>query len=205
MRLFVAINLPADLREKISTVTQTLADTKADVRWVSSDNLHVTLKFLGEVPADRTDELLSRVVNAAAQVPAFPLEIEGIGRIPEKGEARVIMSRVISPDQRITKLHRLVDSAAGGMGLPLDTRVYAPHLTLGRVSSNHGLNRLLRLLEKHDLDFFGSFTVERVTLYESLLGAGERGSPRYLPWGNCPLSVTAAAGRIDKRGDNEVA
>ena len=185
MRLFVAITIPADLREKLAAMQRKFAETRADVRWVAPENLHITLKFLGEVDDPRAPEILERIARAAAQVPIFPLEIEGIDRLPPRGQVRVIVSRVVSPGQRIIKLHRLVDSGIGGMGLPMDTRVYVPHLTLGRVSSNHGLNRLLRLLEKHDLDFFGSFPVEKVTLYQSLLSPG---GPRYIPIGSAPLT-----------------
>jgi len=190
MRLFVAIDVSAEIRQKLHAAQEKLAATKADVRWVAPENMHITIKFLGEVEDARASEVLDRVAKAAAQVPAFPLEIEGIGRFPEKGPVRVIISRVLSPDQRVTKLHRLIDSGIGGMGLPMDTRVLVPHLTLGRVSSNHGLNKLLRLLEKHDLDFFGSFPVARVVLYQSLLGAGEGGAVRYVVVGAGTLDET---------------
>jgi len=188
MRLFVAIDVAAELRDKLAAAQQKLAGTKSDVRWVAAENLHITIKFIGDVDDGRVGEVLERITKAAAQVPVFPLELEGIGRLPEKGPVRVITTRVLSVDQRITKLHRLVDSAVGGMGLPLDTRVYVPHLTLGRVSSNHGLNRLLRLVEKHDLDFFGSFDVASVVLYQSLLGAGENGAVKYAPVGRAALA-----------------
>ena len=187
MRLFVAIDVSAELREKLMEVQRKLAETKADVRWVGAENLHITVKFIGEVEEGRVGEVLERVRKAAAQVPAFELELEGIGRLPEKGPARVIMTRVLSVDQRMTKLHRLVNSAVGGMGLPMDTRVLVPHVTLGRVSSNHGLNRLLRMVEKHDLDFFGSFEVGEVVLYQSLMGAGEGGAVRYEVVGKAEL------------------
>jgi RNA 2',3'-cyclic 3'-phosphodiesterase len=189
MRLFVAIDVPPELREKLADPQRTLAETKADVRWVAPQNLHITVKFIGEVEEARAGEVLERVVKAAAQVPVFPLELEGLGRLPEKGPVRVIMTRVLSVDQRITKLHRLVDSGVGSMGLPMDTRPLLPHLTLGRVSSNHGLNRLLRLLEKHDLDFFGTFNVENVVLFQSLLGAGDHGSVKYVPVGRAALAA----------------
>ena len=188
MRLFVAIDLSAELRAEYAARLQTLADTHADVRWVAPQNLHITVKFLSEVPEELVLRLQERLQKAAAQVPAFPLELEGLAKMPDKGPVRIIMSRVISPDQRITKLHRLIDSAVGGMGLPMDTRVYVPHLTLGRVSSNHGLNRLIRLIDKHDADFFGSFVVEQVVLYQSLLGAGDNGAPRYVPLLTAPLA-----------------
>jgi RNA 2',3'-cyclic 3'-phosphodiesterase len=180
MRLFIAIDTPPEIRAKLRAVQEKLIATRADVRWVAPENLHITLKFLGDTDAARVSEILARVTAAAAQVPAFSLELEGVGRFPDRGPVRVIMSRVLSPDQRITKLHRLIDSSLGGIGLPMDTRALVPHLTLGRVSSNRGLNKLLRLLEKHDLDFFGSFVVERVILYQSILGAGEGGGARYV-------------------------
>jgi RNA 2',3'-cyclic 3'-phosphodiesterase len=188
MRLFVAIDVTAELRAKLAAVQRKFAETRADVRWVAPENLHITVKFLGEVDDARLAEILGRVVKAASEVPVFPLELEGVGRFPEKGPVRVIMTRVLSVDQRLTRLHRLIDSALGGIGLPMDTRVLVPHLTLGRVSSNHGLNRLLRLLEKHDLDFFGSFDVGNVVLYQSLLGAGENGSVQYVPVGRGSLA-----------------
>ena len=179
MRLFVAIEVAADIREKLRQIQEKLAAGKADVRWVAPENMHITVKFIGEVDEARVDEVRERVIGAAAQVPVFPLEIEGIDRFPEKGPVRVIISRVLSPDQRIIKLHRLVDSAIGGIGLAMDTRVLVPHLTLGRVATNHGLNKLLRQMEKHDLDYFGSFPVERVVLFQSLLGAGGGGGVKY--------------------------
>jgi RNA 2',3'-cyclic 3'-phosphodiesterase len=190
MRLFIAIDPPPDITDKLRALQEKLIATKADVRWVASDNFHITIKFLGETDDLLLPEILARLTASAAQVPAFPLELEGLSRFPDKGPARVIVSRVLSPDQRLTKLHRLVDSALGGIGLPMDTRALVPHLTLGRVNSNHGLNRLLRLLEKHDLDFFGTFPVQRVILYQSLLGAGDRGTPRYIPVGSAPCAET---------------
>jgi len=113
-------------------------------------------------------QLAERIMKAAAEVKGFEVEVEGLSKFPERGPARVIIARVMSRDQRMTRLHRLIDSAVGGMGLPMDTRVLVPHLTLGRVNSNRGVNRLLRLLEKHDLDFFGTFSVGRVVLYQSV-------------------------------------
>jgi 2'-5' RNA ligase len=193
MRLFAAIKPSVDVREKVRAMQARLMEMRADIRWVALENFHITVKFFGDVDAARVPELLERIQKAAAQVPAFPLEIEGINRFPEKGAARVIICRVISPDQRMVKLHRLIDSAAGGMGLPMDTRVLVPHMTLGRVSSNGGINKLLRLIEKHDLDFFGSFAVERAELVESFLGADEEGSARYAVVGAAPMAALPPA------------
>ena len=174
MRLFMAIDVAPDVAEKLSAVQRVLEATRADVKWTSPENYHVTVKFLGEVDEQLVGQIGDRMERAARQVPAFEVEVEGVDRFPEKGPARVIVSRVLSPDMRMTKLHRLIDSGVGGIGLPMDTRVLVPHVTLGRVHTNHGLNRLLRKLERHDLDFFGSFVVGEVVLYRSLLGEDGR-------------------------------
>jgi 2'-5' RNA ligase len=169
MRLFIAINPPADVVANLAAVQHTLAHTKADISWTDPAAFHITLKFLADAPETLLPEIASRLTKAAAQVPAFPLEVEGVDKFPTKGPARVIISRILSPDNRLTKLHRLIDSGLGGIGLPMDMRALTPHLTLGRVRTNHGLNRLLRLLDKHDLDFFGAFPAATVTLYQSTL------------------------------------
>jgi 2'-5' RNA ligase len=190
MRLFCAIDVPPEIVERVTAAQAKLAQTRAAVRWVPAHQMHITIKFLADVPEELRAEIATRLTRAAAEVPAFELEIEGLGRFPERGPARTIISRVLSPDQRLTKLHRLIDSALGGIGLPLDTRALVPHLTLGRVSSNHGLNRLLRLLEKHDLDFFGAFTVAHITLFSSVLGSE---GAVHTPIHTAPLAVPADA------------
>ena len=170
MRLFIAIHPPPEVSEKLAAIQQTLAHTRADVSWTDPQRFHITLKFLADAPHALLPEISARLTKAAAQVPVFPLEVEGVDKFPPRGPARVIISRILSPDNRLTKLHRLIDSGLGGIGLPMDTRALVPHLTLGRVRSNHGVNRLLRLLDKHDLDFFGSFPAASVTLHQSVLG-----------------------------------
>jgi RNA 2',3'-cyclic 3'-phosphodiesterase len=169
MRLFIAIDPDEPTRRQVATVQQKLAATRADVRWVQPENYHITIKFLGEVDDSLVPEISARLDRAAAQVPVFPLKLEGITQLPSRGPARVIVSPVISPDQRITKLHRLIDSAIGGMGLAMDTHILVPHLTLGRVHTNHGLNRLLRRLPHHESEPLGSWHVHETCLYQSTL------------------------------------
>ena len=175
MRLFIAIPLTEPLRATLQAAVAKLAETRAAVRWVEPVNWHITVKFLGELADGLIPEIATRLSRAAAQVPVFPLNLEGVVRFPPRGQARLVVSKILSPDQRLTRLHRLIDSAMGGMGLDMDTRVLTAHVTLGRISSNHGLNRLLRLLPKHEFDPLGSFEVTEVVLFQSTLGA-EKGA-----------------------------
>src|SRR3954464_16019556 len=116
MRLFVAVKIPADVAHAVSDMRTRLAETRADVRWAAAEKYHVTVKFLGEVEEAVVGELAKRIKRAAGQVEAFEVVVEGIGRLPERGPARVIIADVISPDQKMTRLHRRIESASGGMG-----------------------------------------------------------------------------------------
>ena len=195
MRLFVAVKIPEGIAASIEPLRARLAETKADVRWVDAAIYHVTVKFLGEVEEPVAQALGERLKKAAAEVGAFWADVEGVGPLPERGPARVVVADV-REDPRWEKLHRVVDSAVGGMGLPMDTRVLVPHVTLGRVRTNHGMNRLLRLMEKHVADYFGRFLVERVVLMKSELGGaqvGRGGGPRYSEVSAAELKVAEGA------------
>ena len=171
MRLFIALDPDAATRDRAAALQQKLAATRADIRWVDPLHYHITVKFLGEVDEKLLPEITQRLDRVAAQVPVFPLQLEGVTQFPERGPARVIISEVLSPDKRITKLHRLIDSAVGGIGLPMDTHVLVPHLTLGRVRTNHGLNRLLRKMLHFEFEPLGTFEVHEAILYQSTPGA----------------------------------
>jgi len=193
VRLFVALDVGAEVRERIATVQRQLERPKAAVKWVDPASYHLTIKFLGETAETLVPELQTRLDRCAAEVPVFSLKMEGLGTFPDRGPPRVIVSFALSPDQRLTKLHRLIDSAYGGIGLAMDTRVLKAHLTLGRVQGGHGLNKLVRLLRQWEFEDFGSFDVTAAVLYRSTLRP--EGS-LYEALHRSPLRV-AGEGKID--------
>jgi 2'-5' RNA ligase len=167
MRLFFAIPVAGAARDALAALQAKLIETRAQVSWVSPAKFHLTVKFLGETDESFVPELAARLDRAAGQVPQFPIDLDGLSHFPERGPPRTIVAHAFSPDHRLTRLHRLIDSAVGGIGLPMDTRELTPHVTLGRVRSNHGVNRLIRLIDKHEADFLGTFTAEAVSLFLS--------------------------------------
>ncbi len=148
MRLFVAVGVRLDIAGQLSEWQQQLARIPAQVRWVPPEQYHLTVKFIGEIAEARWAEIRNRLDQAAAETPAFALSISGLSRLEVRGLVRIIMAEVVSPDQRLNRLHRRIDQEFAGLGIPLDTRPLRPHLTLGRVRSNHSLNKLLRRLER---------------------------------------------------------
>ncbi len=172
MRLFVALDVRGDIGEKLSAWQRRLRQTPAQVRWVPPDQYHITVKFIGAVEPAQLDPICHRLDQAAAQVPAFPLVIQGLSRLESRGKVRIITAEIGSPDMRIVRLHRLIDQELGALGVALDTRPLRPHLTLGRVRSNHSLNKLLRRLEPYSADRInplGPWWISEALLMESVL------------------------------------
>lgn len=134
MRLFVALELPDSAKEELERTIQRLAASgMAPVRWVRPEGIHLTLKFLGEVPEERLDALQSRL---AAAIP-FPFDLEvGLGPVGTFGgpaRTRVVWVGLTGDTGVISQLARAVDRAMADLGFPSEQRPFQPHLTLGRI------------------------------------------------------------------------
>jgi RNA 2',3'-cyclic 3'-phosphodiesterase len=129
MRLFVACEVPAEIRQTLSTAVRMFPSACADVKWVEEENMHITVKFLGEVP----DKDLPSIREALGKVPFYSLvcRISGFGAFPDESRPRVIWAG-LEPGKVIEELHENVESALSGLGIPKD-RDFSAHLTIGRV------------------------------------------------------------------------
>jgi 2'-5' RNA ligase len=129
-RLFVAIDLPAPLKQQLSALT-TLID---GVRWTETANLHLTLRFIGDVPQDVADEIQAALSDV--QSPPFSLQLSGVGTFPANARKppRIIWAGLSNPPALLS-LHEKIETAIRDLGLTPDNRPYAPHITLGRVKA----------------------------------------------------------------------
>lgn len=172
MRLFLAINLEPALREAIVDATAPLRDVAPDVAWVREPQIHLTLKFLGEQPPERVDEIATAMRAVAIRHRTMELELGGIGAFPAFRRARVIWMG-IEPEPRLELLHHDVEVACEGLGFELDGRAYRPHLTLGRVKgrpTEDEMRALARAAKR--VNFRGASSVETVDLMASELAPG---------------------------------
>jgi RNA 2',3'-cyclic 3'-phosphodiesterase len=130
VRLFVAIPLAPDLAQRAATI---LPEALPGLRRVKTENLHVTLAFLGETPPERLPEVAAAADDAAASVPPFQLRFDRLGRFPERGRPRVIWLGI---GEGLASVERAGEGVYRGLrerGLKFDDRPLAPHLTLARV------------------------------------------------------------------------
>ena len=154
-----------------------------DVAWVARDNVHLTLKFLGNVETARLPGVEHALAAAAAGQPAFDLAVHGLGAFPASTRARVLWAGVTAGGREAVDLAAGVDDALAALGFPRETRPFAAHVTLGRVRAPRANPRLAAALDAPEP--FGRQHVARVCLMRSELSP--RGA-RYTELAALPLA-----------------
>jgi 2'-5' RNA ligase len=178
IRCFVAVDLPLPMREEIGRLSIRIATD--GLRLVKPELVHITIKFLGDVPQEKVGpvaEALGRVSAAP-----FPVRVKGMGAFPGRA-VRVVW---LGLEGDFQELYQKVEQATSSLGFSPEARGFSPHVTLGRVArSGAEMNRLLcaRIANFSDLDL-GSFTVDRFYLKKSTL---TRGGPIYEDLAGFPL------------------
>jgi len=172
LRAFIALDLPSRLQRSLREATAGLRDEIGSlVRWVPIENMHLTLKFLGEITPDRV-ELLTPMLRTEADLCApFEMRMAALGAFPSLKRARVIILGIQAP-AGLEALARGIESACTRLGFAAEKRGFHPHLTLGRVRENltpgEGL-KLRQALEAITIDSPGTGRVDSVQLYKSEL------------------------------------
>ncbi|MGH7266650.1 MAG: RNA 2',3'-cyclic phosphodiesterase, partial [Candidatus Rokuibacteriota bacterium] len=141
LRAFVAITLPPALQRSLESEAAPLGHVIPGVSWVQATNLHMTLKFLGDVEETRVETIATGLTSAAAQVEAFDLTIRGLGAFPTLARPQVIWAGASGP--RLGALVESIERALEPLGFPRETRPFSAHITLGRVraKSTRSLSR----------------------------------------------------------------
>lgn len=177
MRLFVALDIPPEIIERITRFVEGLQRYAPDANWVKAASYHVTLKFIGEKSPDDAEQL-KRVLSEITSSPV-KIAFRGFGFFPNANSPRVFWAGM-EHDQVLPQLARAVDQACSGIGIPREEHDYRPHLTLARGGSgspkpkrgeraNPKLKHLAEKLQAFPAPDFGTMTAQEFFLYESKL------------------------------------
>jgi 2'-5' RNA ligase len=172
IRTFVAIPLPAPLIEALQRVQQQLQSKlpSALVRWSKPEQLHLTLRFLGDVPIEQIRQLEAALRVACEPTPALRLRLGGIGCFPHIGNPRVIWVGVGGDVEPLRVLQQRIKQYTGGFGVPAEVRDFTPHLTLGRVKKGWPVAPQIRNgIERFRSDALGDWSATEVELIQSQL------------------------------------
>jgi RNA 2',3'-cyclic 3'-phosphodiesterase len=186
MRTFLAIDLGEEIRDRLVTLQEQFAVEAPDVKWVEPENLHVTLLFLGEVQQREVLAVCRAAQKAIAQMPAFSIEVEGVGAFPNPRRPRTIWVGVGKGAPELVAVHDAIEAPLFEMGnYRRETRAYTPHVTLGRLRGERTNDDLAKAIQKHQTWNAGEVTVVEVAVMTSELTSN---GPIYTVMGRAKLA-----------------
>jgi 2'-5' RNA ligase len=185
IRCFIAIEIPEPLRVAIGDTIEALKQCGADVKWVSSENIHITLKFLGDTEESLLSAIQERLSKKLFNYKPFCIRISGAGSFPPGKHPRVIWVG-IDESSALKTLHGEVESGMRELGYAAEERPFLAHITVGRVKSGRRLSDVAKkLAESREIEI-GNFEVKSIKLMKSELG---RGGPVYTCLAEIPLNL----------------
>jgi 2'-5' RNA ligase len=165
MRAFIAVDLPNEVREALAEVQRSLRPLTNALRWVAPESIHITLKFLGEVPDKRLDDIHAALTGLTWK--AFTASVRGVGFFPGMRSPRVFWAGLEAP--AMPALAERLDARLEALGFEKEKRAFRPHITLGRARDTRIESALVTGATRYETRNFGSFLVDRFYLFKSTL------------------------------------
>ena len=169
MRTFIAIELSEEIKQNIGALIERLKTTEAGVKWVEPKNLHITLKFLGEVPEREVKNLIDLTTEALKGGSSFKSRFEGGGTFPEGKNPRVVWIGTTEGAEEQRELSLSLEKVLSKAGYREEKREFKAHITIGRVKEKKNLDALLKELNKAKDQKFGEEIVDHVNIMKSTL------------------------------------
>ncbi len=193
VRTFVAVELADEVRDRAVQLIERLRSAGAEARWTMPQNMHLTLKFLGDVREDAVADVCRVVSKVAAEAGPFEIELGGAGAFPDVRRPRTLWIGVRRGHAELARLQTAVERALAKRGFPKDRRDYQPHLTIGRIRERAApMAELGQLILEHANFAAGSCAIREAIVFASHLSAT---GPRYEPLARAPLG----AGGVEPR------
>jgi len=171
MRTFIAIELPEEIKGYLRRLQDDLKATQADVKWVAPENIHLTLKFLGEVDDRKLDKIIEIIYETAKEKNKFQIRISSLGAFPKIDSPRVIWVGIDAGDKETKGISEELEERIAKIGIPKEDRPFSSHITIGRTRSSLNREKLVRDLKNRaelgaeKLEFY----VTKITLFKSTL------------------------------------
>lgn len=169
LRLFVAVPIPEAVAVFLERIQRRIGLPKANLRWVKARNIHLTLRFLGDIDAAQIPRITAGMDAAAASARSFSLQAQGLGVFPNLDDARVLWVGLSGEMDRLDAIQKSLEAGLESFGFGRDTRGFRAHLTIGRVRRRVDAQVLGQCLESIEDTASESFRVDRVGLIKSVL------------------------------------
>ena len=168
MRAFIAVDISEEARRLVAERIALLRAQFSDLRvgWDKPEKLHLTLKFLGEIPPEKLTQIIAAVENAAKEIESFSLALEGAGAFPPRGAARVLWLGVKDESQNLSEFQKRLEAETERIGFERERRAFKPHLTIARLKEP-GKSRNLTDLHLQTKFPAVNFSVSEIVVYKS--------------------------------------
>lgn len=168
-RLFIAVKLEKAHRERISNIQAELQKFDLPVRWVKTENIHLTLRFLGSVDDQVVPALAETLKTTAGKYRSCRLELKNLGAFPSVQRPRVIWVGASEKSGELARFHEDLEKGLARHGFEKDDRAFSPHITIGRVKSPKNTAPLKKYLADQGNITIGSQKIKEIVLFESTL------------------------------------
>ncbi len=173
MRTFIAVDFPTAILSKIEAIVDYFKKKVPEnaLKWVETENLHLTIKFIGEIDPGKLEQVKSVLTRCLAGQNAFEIEVAGLGMYPNARAPRVIWLGITGGDP-LVRIHATLDTHLAELDIKPEGRPYAPHLTIARIrkgTDRKTAQAVGETLAQFKVDALGAVTIDRVHLYQSVL------------------------------------
>jgi len=168
IRTFIAIKIPENIRKLIDDFQKSLRCEHFPVRWIAIENMHLTLKFIGEIPSDTVDAIKNELFEAPPIWKPFEITISGTGVFPNIRKVRIFWIGITNGSEELIKLVNLIESHLTKFNIKKEKRPFKPHLTIGRCKIPRHLKGLEQFVSR-DIFYAGSFVVNEIIFMKSVL------------------------------------
>lgn len=168
MRCFVAVELPEELKRKTGGIIDQIGTSSDDIRWVPLENIHLTLKFLGEIKDNIIAGIERKLEDICRIHKPFHISVKGTGAFPTRKNPNILWVG-IEKSEELHRLHTDIDNSMSELGFEKENRKHSPHLTIGRVKHRGNMLPVMKSLHEFRDTFFGVVDVNEVHLMKSTL------------------------------------
>jgi len=175
MRAFIAIELPLDIKNSLAKIQDKLKTSLPKISWVKPINLHLSLKFLGEISLSQLEEIRQIIAEIIKPTAGFEIKLETLGVFPNQRAARIIWIGTNQPPAQLIQFVEQLEKKLLASRIPKEQRAFQAHITLGRIKHplNHSdLEKTLNKLQDEISDMNLELNVRGITLFQSVLGPG---------------------------------
>lgn len=173
IRAFIAVKIDERIREMAASLQRTLNRGDSRVKWVETNNLHLTLKFLGDIPEDNLPLYYQALERGASDFSPFKVTFQGLGAFPNLKRPRVLWMGVREGKEKLSALSKSISSSLVQASLleekELKSNRFSPHLTLGRVRSQKNLEDIMEILKDKQNILVGTMEINQIHLIKSTL------------------------------------